>query len=132
MAFSDFGKWLIVFGAILVILGAVLTLAGKIPWLGNLPGDIYIQRLNFTFYFPLTSLDPPQRGALVLLVSLFPPMIFAARIFGSEDRRMKCMVTWLMLRPARSWRILCLREPRKGPLKPWRPGRAGTVLQGER
>jgi membrane protein implicated in regulation of membrane protease activity len=55
MAFSDFGKWLIVFGAILVILGAVLTLAGKIPWLGNLPGDIYIQRRNFTFYFPLTT-----------------------------------------------------------------------------
>jgi len=55
MAFSDFGKWLIVFGAILVILGAVLTLAGKIPWLGSLPGDIYIQRRNFTFYFPLTT-----------------------------------------------------------------------------
>jgi membrane protein implicated in regulation of membrane protease activity len=55
MAMNDLGKWLIFFGAILVILGAVFILAGKIPWLGRLPGDIYIQRRNFTFFFPLTT-----------------------------------------------------------------------------
>jgi Protein of unknown function (DUF2905) len=55
MALNDLGKLLIVFGAILAILGAVFILAGKIPWLGRLPGDIYIQRRNFTFYFPLTT-----------------------------------------------------------------------------
>jgi hypothetical protein len=51
----DIGKLLIVLGGILVIVGAALILSGKIPWLGRLPGDIYIQRRNFTFFFPLTT-----------------------------------------------------------------------------
>jgi Protein of unknown function (DUF2905) len=55
MAVNDIGKWLIIFGMILVILGATLIQAGKIPWLGRLRGDIYIQRRNFTFFFPLTT-----------------------------------------------------------------------------
>jgi len=32
-----------------------MTLAGKVPWLGRLPGDIYIRKENFTFYFPLAT-----------------------------------------------------------------------------
>ena len=28
---------------------------GRVPWLGRLPGDIFIQRGNFSFYFPLTA-----------------------------------------------------------------------------
>ncbi len=50
-----FGKSLIVFGLIIAALGVVLTFAGKIPWLGRLPGDIYVKRDNFTFYFPLAT-----------------------------------------------------------------------------
>ncbi len=49
------GKSLIVFGLIIAVLGVVLTFAGKIPWLGRLPGDIYVKRDNFTFYFPLAT-----------------------------------------------------------------------------
>lgn len=52
---SEFGKTLIVFGLILLIVGAVLSFAGKLPWLGNLPGDITIQRGRFSFYFPITT-----------------------------------------------------------------------------
>lgn len=55
MEFTNVGKLLILVGGILIIVGAVMMLAGKIPWLGRLPGDIYIQRPNFTFYFPLTT-----------------------------------------------------------------------------
>jgi len=51
----DIGKLLIVLGGILVIVGAALILSGRIPWLGRLPGDIYIQRRNFSFFFPLTT-----------------------------------------------------------------------------
>lgn len=51
----EIGKILIIFGAVLVILGLILTFAGKIPWLGKLPGDIYIQKKDFTFYFPITT-----------------------------------------------------------------------------
>lgn len=45
----------------LIILGIVLILAGLVwPWLsglgfGHLPGDIYIERKGFSFYFPVTS-----------------------------------------------------------------------------
>jgi membrane protein implicated in regulation of membrane protease activity len=55
MPFNGLGKLLIVVGGILIIIGAVVVLAGKIPWLGRLPGDIYVERPNFTFFFPLTT-----------------------------------------------------------------------------
>jgi hypothetical protein len=48
-------KTLIYLGLILVVLGVIIALAGKLPWLGHLPGDIYIQRERFTFYFPLAT-----------------------------------------------------------------------------
>jgi hypothetical protein len=48
-------KALIIAGLIIAAIGVILTLAGKIPWLGRLPGDIYIKRENFTFYFPLAT-----------------------------------------------------------------------------
>lgn len=49
------GKFLILVGVIIIIIGALLLLAGKIPYIGRLPGDIVIQRKNFTFYFPLAT-----------------------------------------------------------------------------
>lgn len=49
------GKTLMAAGAVIVLVGAVLFLSGKIPWLGRLPGDIMIERKNFTFYFPLAT-----------------------------------------------------------------------------
>jgi uncharacterized protein HemY len=56
---TELGKILLVFGLLMVILGVVLlaagTLSGKVPWLGRLPGDIYIRRDNFTLYFPLAT-----------------------------------------------------------------------------
>lgn len=54
---AEIGKFLIFFGLFLVVLGVVFSLGPRIPWLGQLPGDIYIERERFTFYFPLgTSL----------------------------------------------------------------------------
>jgi hypothetical protein len=47
------GKALITVGLLLVLIGLVLTFTGKFPWLGKLPGDIRIERDNFTVYFPL-------------------------------------------------------------------------------
>lgn len=49
------GKALIVIGLVLVACGAVLWAFGSVPMLGRLPGDIYIRRGNFTFYFPITT-----------------------------------------------------------------------------
>lgn len=47
------GKLLIVLGLTLTLLGLLLTFAGKFPFLGKLPGDIRIERDNFSIYFPL-------------------------------------------------------------------------------
>ncbi|NPA40539.1 MAG: DUF2905 domain-containing protein [Thermodesulfobacteria bacterium] len=52
---TDFGKILILLGVLLVIFGLFLTIVPKIPYLGRLPGDIYIKKGNFTFYFPLAT-----------------------------------------------------------------------------
>lgn len=52
---TGLGKILIYLGVVLIVVGLILSLSGKIPWLGHLPGDIYIQRERFTFYFPLTT-----------------------------------------------------------------------------
>jgi len=52
---TDMGKWLIVLGLAIAAAGVLLTFAGKLPWLGRLPGDIYIKRENFSFYFPLAT-----------------------------------------------------------------------------
>ncbi len=52
---AGLGKSLIYIGIVLVIVGVLFSVGGKIPWLGHLPGDIYIRRERFTFYFPVTT-----------------------------------------------------------------------------
>jgi len=52
---QDFGKLLLFVGLVLALAGLLITTVGKIPWIGRLPGDVLIQRRNFTFYFPLTT-----------------------------------------------------------------------------
>lgn len=49
------GKMLIGIGIVLILIGMIMTVGPKIPWIGRLPGDIAIQRDNFSFYFPLTT-----------------------------------------------------------------------------
>jgi len=64
---SIIGKTLILFGLILVILGVVFLFGGKLPWFGKLPGDIYIQKKDFSFYFPITT---------CIIISIILTMIF--------------------------------------------------------
>ena len=54
---SDLGRVLILLGLVITLAGVVLVFAGRVPGLGRLPGDVQVQRGNWTFYFPLgTSL----------------------------------------------------------------------------
>lgn len=46
------GKALIAIGLLLVVAGLFLLAGGKLSWLGKLPGDIRIERDNFSLYFP--------------------------------------------------------------------------------
>ena len=52
---NDVAKFLIVFGFLIAVVGIVLALVGRVPWIGRLPGDIHIQRGNWTFYFPFAT-----------------------------------------------------------------------------
>jgi Protein of unknown function (DUF2905) len=52
---TDIGKTLIVLGLLIAMIGVILTFVGRVPWLGRLPGDIYVQRGNWSFYFPLAT-----------------------------------------------------------------------------
>ncbi len=60
------GNLLILVGILALMIGLIIRLAGKLKWMGRLPGDILIQKGNFTFYFPLVT---------GLLVSLFLSLI---------------------------------------------------------
>lgn len=52
---GDIGKALMLIGAVIFTLGAALLLSGRAPFIGRLPGDILVQKKNFTFYFPVAT-----------------------------------------------------------------------------
>ena len=48
---------IIVVGLLLVVAGVVVYFAGdKLNWLGRLPGDIRVEKENFRFYAPITTM----------------------------------------------------------------------------
>ncbi len=51
------GKYIIILGAAIVAVGILIYFFyNKLHWLGRLPGDIRIEKDNFKFYFPLTTM----------------------------------------------------------------------------
>jgi hypothetical protein len=60
------GKFLIAAGVILIGLGLALIFGKNLP-IGRLPGDISIQKENFSFYFPITT---------SIIVSIIATLIF--------------------------------------------------------
>ncbi len=54
---SDTGKYIIVAGVMIVLLGVIIYFFhDKLNWIGRLPGDIRIEKENFRFYFPITTM----------------------------------------------------------------------------
>jgi DUF2905 family protein len=47
-------RTLIIFGLLLVGIGLLWPLLARLG-LGRLPGDLYIERPTFSFYFPITT-----------------------------------------------------------------------------
>jgi len=70
---SFLGKSLIFLGAVLILIGTLFLLGNKLSWIGKLPGDIHIQKKNFTLYFPLTT------GVLLSLVLSLIFWLFARK-----------------------------------------------------
>jgi hypothetical protein len=50
------GKILLIVGGIIVVLGLILIFSHHIPFFGKLPGDIFVKRDGFSFYFPIVTL----------------------------------------------------------------------------
>ncbi|MDI6591690.1 MAG: DUF2905 domain-containing protein [Patescibacteria group bacterium] len=65
--FSYFGKILIFSGFLLVLIGTIFLFGSKIPYLGKLPGDIYVKRGSFTFFAPIGT---------CLVISIIISLIF--------------------------------------------------------
>jgi Protein of unknown function (DUF2905) len=61
-------KSLILMGLVIAALGAMLWLFSGVPFVGRLPGDIYVRRGNFTFYFPIVT---------CILISIVASLILA-------------------------------------------------------
>ncbi|MCF6465910.1 DUF2905 domain-containing protein [Clostridium sp. Cult2] len=51
---APFGRIFLTIGIVLVVIGVVFMVGEKFG-LGKLPGDIFIQKGNFTFFFPIVS-----------------------------------------------------------------------------
>ena len=65
---APIGKSLVFAGVALVVVGLTLWGLSSVPYLGKLPGDIYIRRGNFSFYFPL---------ATCILISIAATLLFS-------------------------------------------------------
>ena len=55
MDFQGIGKAVILGGVFLVFLGLLLFFWQRIPFLGKLPGDIFVNKGNFQFFFPIVT-----------------------------------------------------------------------------
>lgn len=54
---SNTGKYIILAGCLIIIIGVIIYFFhDKLNWIGRLPGDIRIERENFRFYFPITTM----------------------------------------------------------------------------
>nr|WP_294907666.1 DUF2905 domain-containing protein [uncultured Lacibacter sp.] len=54
---SETGKWIMLAGVLIVLVGVVIYFFhDKLQWFGRLPGDIRIEKENFRFYFPITTM----------------------------------------------------------------------------
>ncbi|MBI4846439.1 MAG: DUF2905 domain-containing protein [Candidatus Omnitrophica bacterium] len=53
--FAQLGKVFVFLGIGFVAFGTLMLIAAKFKTIGHLPGDIYIQKKNYTVYFSLTT-----------------------------------------------------------------------------
>jgi hypothetical protein len=51
------GKYIMFIGALIAIGGLLIYFFhDRLHWIGRLPGDIRVEKENFRFYFPLTTM----------------------------------------------------------------------------
>ncbi|HXR83096.1 MAG TPA: DUF2905 domain-containing protein [Hanamia sp.] len=51
------GKYILIGGIVIVVIGILIYFFyDYFRWIGRLPGDIRVEKENFRFYFPLTTM----------------------------------------------------------------------------
>ena len=52
----EIGRFVVIIGVFLVVAGVILwRFPSLFGWMGKLPGDISVQKGNFSFYFPVVT-----------------------------------------------------------------------------
>jgi hypothetical protein len=74
MDLQGVGKILILGGAFFVFLGLLLFFWERIPFLGKLPGDIFLHKESFQFFFPIVT-------SIVISIVLTIILNFVFRLF---------------------------------------------------
>jgi hypothetical protein len=69
------GMLLLILGCVTAAVGIVLLVAPKMPWLGNLPGDIHYRGKNTEFHFPVVT-------CVVVSIVLTVVLNIVLRLFG--------------------------------------------------
>jgi hypothetical protein len=65
------GKYIILAGILVVVIGLLIYFFhDRLTWFGRLPGDIRIEKENFRFYFPITTMILIS-VIITILVNLF-------------------------------------------------------------
>lgn len=52
---NELGKYLVFGGLAIAVIGALIWAGVGRGWFGQLPGDIHVERGNFSFHFPLVT-----------------------------------------------------------------------------
>jgi hypothetical protein len=53
---QEVGRFVVIIGVLLVVVGLILwRFPSLFGWIGKLPGDISVQKGNFSFYFPVVT-----------------------------------------------------------------------------
>jgi hypothetical protein len=74
MDFQGTGKILLLVGVFLLVLGLLFIFWQRIPLLGRLPGDIFLQNGNLRLFFPIAT-------CVVISVVLTIILNFVLRLF---------------------------------------------------
>lgn len=54
---NETGKLIIAAGVFIVVAGVIVYFFhDRLNWIGRLPGDIRVEKENFRFYFPITTM----------------------------------------------------------------------------
>jgi hypothetical protein len=73
--FETLGKTLLVLGLVIAVVGGLMMLGGRLPFLGNLPGDLTFEREGGRIYVPIAT-------SIVLSIVLTVVLNLAFGLFG--------------------------------------------------